>query len=170
MGEVLLRNTASGVFGEHPDNDDIETIAISNRSGKEGWRKICSFPQDKRADFLSRNGLLWVLICNYENKNERDALFQEILTDIGRMNPAQKTAILSAEGAIDALSLIAFRKEKEACAQQIRDLIATLDDGQQTKVLSTEGALDALFSVEKMLDKKPSAAVQETAPSPRAMA
>lgn len=170
MGEISLRDAASGVFGGPPDNDDIETIAPLDGSGEEIWGELCALPQETRADVLSRDELLWNIIYNCGNKNEKGALFQEILTDIGRMNPVQKTAILSAAGAVDALSLITFQEERKACVQKIRDLIETLDDGQQATVLSTEGVPDALLSAEKMLDKWPQAAVREAAPGPLAVA
>lgn len=168
MAEVLFRNAASGIFGGQGDgaadagfpeplrgvDDDIETIPPSNKSGEEVWGELYGLPQDARADALSGDRVLWTLIYNCGNRNNRGPFFQDILTDIGRMNPAQITEILSAEGAIDALSLVSFKSDQMACAQQIASLIKKLDEDQRVKVLSRENVLTTLVSVLKEIEAK----------------
>lgn len=177
MGKVLLRDTASGIFDGRGDgaaetdlsnfllylhsivptegmNGNVKTIPSSNGSGEKEWEELLALSEDKRADALSGEGVLWTLVNNCGNRNERGRFFQEILTDIGQMNPAQITEILSAEGAIDALSLVSFKSDQMACAQQIMGLIEKLDEGQRVKVFSTENVLTTLVSVLEEIEAK----------------
>lgn len=177
MGKVLFRDTVSGVFGGQGDgaaetdlsnfllylhsivqtegmNGNVKTIPSSNGSGEKEWEELLALSEDKRADALSGEGVLWTLVNNCGNRNERGRFFQEILTDIGQMNPAQITEILSAEGAIDALSLVSFKSDQMACAQQIMGLIEKLDEGQRVKVFSTENVLTTLVSVLEEIEAK----------------